>query len=580
MQCLPKHIVNNFLMKLKDGTITPEKMLAMTSEQRRAFLGDIVGKENAQWVNTLFESKLILKNQQRGIITWAKTVGGLKPEAQKDIISRVNKMTDILTPETEDSFLEDLAAHKLGVAVTMEEAANIVSMSKDITTKRQIMEKGKRRDIDGKATNTELEYGTAMVSFLNYVNGLKERARQKTIPQAALDYLEDPISFVNDLFGAAKSIVGSLDDSFVGRQGIKEFYRGLTGNKDAAKNWLITFKQSIEAIGKTFKGRSAIDALSAEIWSDPEIDLIKQGKVAVGVTEEQYPVNWPEKIPVFGKAFKAGEEAWITSAQGMRYRAFKNYLKVWRNSEVDLSKQELLSIGKLVNSLTARGDTGINQKPGLVNNLLWSPRNIRADIDFLTLHLFDKGFSTMARKQAGLNLLRMIMGTAIILAIADLLDDESVTWDTKSYDFGKIKVGSTRFSVAGSLPGYVTLASRIVNKARTSTEGKTIRYNQGKYGESTLKDAVFNFFENKSSPPARFIMDWLEGKDFNGNKFNVYKEILQTGTPMIISNYIETAKAEDSANMALIVLAETFGINTSTYETKSSTYKRPKFDTH
>jgi len=569
MQCLPTHIVTKFLAELKQTT--PDKLLAMDSQQRRDFFATIAGQDNAQWLNEQFESKLILKNQQRGIRKWVEKTVGVTPQAKRDILSRVEKMTEILTPETEDAFLADLAAHKLGVSVTMEEAANIVSLSKEVTTNRTEMEKGPRRGPDGKTTESELKYGTAVVSFLEYINGLKHAAQKKSVPELVRYYIDEPMVFMHDLFGAAKAIVGSLDDSFVGRQGIKEFYRGLTGNRDAARNWMKTFKESIKAMVSTFKGHSAIDALSAEIWSDPDIELIRRAKLAVGVTEEQYPVSWPEKIPVAGILFKAGEEAYIVSAQGLRYRAFKNYLKLWRNLGIELTDKELNSIGRLSNSLGGRGALPTGQTPGLVNDLLWSPRNLKADIDFLTLHLFDKGFSRRARFEAAKNLLRVIAGAAGILALADFFDDDSVEWDPSSSDFGKIKIGDTRFSVAGSLPSIITLAFRMIKKSRKSTiSEKVIEYNTGRYGQATLKDAVYSFLENKASPPARFVRDYLEGENFDGEQFSFPREALNTWTPIAISNIIQTSKEENAANMLLIVIAETFGINTSTYSKKKT----------
>ena len=122
MWCLPKNLADTFLNKLRSGEITPEKLSDMTSKERRSFFAEFMGEENAKKSNALFESKLLLKDQQRGIVTWAKQAAGMKPQITRDILSRVNKMTEILTPETQDAFLEDLAAHKLGVAVTMEEA--------------------------------------------------------------------------------------------------------------------------------------------------------------------------------------------------------------------------------------------------------------------------------------------------------------------------------------------------------------------------------------------------------------------------------------------------------------------------
>ena len=569
MLCLPKHIANKFIEKLKDGTITPEKLMGFkSSEERRNFLKDIVGEENAQWVNAEFESKLILKNQQRGIITWAKKVGNLSPKAQRDILSRVEKMDKILTPETEGDFLQDLAEHKLGTAITAEEAANLYSLSNEATKSRKSLDPERKRGLFDKASDDEMKYGLALKKFTDYLDGIKQEAKKKTLPQAIQDYLDNPVSFVNDLFGSFKSIRGSLDLSFIMRQGIKPMLKGLTGDVTSARIWKDSFRKNIEIAVKTLGGDKTLDILYAEIVSDPDYPLIKKAKVATATPEEAYPSNWPEKIPIIGTAFKVGEHAYIGTAHYMRYKLAKMYLNQWRNSGIELTDKELSTIGRLVNSLTARGDTGVRQEPGLVNNLLWSPRNLKSDLDVLTMHLFDKNFSKKGRIEAAKNLIRIAAGTAMILGTAQLFKDESVTWDSNSSDFGKIKIGETRFSVGGALPAMVVLASRLIHRARTNANGETVKYNTGKYGEPTMKDAVYNFFENRFSPSATFIKDWLDGKDYNYNDFNAQKELVEMSTPMILSNYLESANAEDSANIVLIMLAEVFGVNTNTYTNK------------
>ena len=55
-----------FKKGLKDGTIDPAKLAAMDSVARHAFLSKFVGEENSTQVNSLFESRLLLKNQKAG----------------------------------------------------------------------------------------------------------------------------------------------------------------------------------------------------------------------------------------------------------------------------------------------------------------------------------------------------------------------------------------------------------------------------------------------------------------------------------------------------------------------------------
>jgi hypothetical protein len=86
--CLNKLSANNFLTKLRNGEVNPEKLMGVDSKTRREYFASIIGDKDAAHMNVLFESKLLLKNQQRGIITWAQQMAGLKPEVQKDIISK------------------------------------------------------------------------------------------------------------------------------------------------------------------------------------------------------------------------------------------------------------------------------------------------------------------------------------------------------------------------------------------------------------------------------------------------------------------------------------------------------------
>jgi len=69
MFCIPKHLVDLFLGKLKDGTVNPAKLAEMGSKERRVELAKYVGEANAEKTNALFESKLLLKNQQKGLVS-------------------------------------------------------------------------------------------------------------------------------------------------------------------------------------------------------------------------------------------------------------------------------------------------------------------------------------------------------------------------------------------------------------------------------------------------------------------------------------------------------------------------------
>ena len=167
MFCIPKNIVNKFKVDLKSGAINFDTLMDMDSPSRRAYFNEYFGEGVGQQVNALFESKMILKYQKKGMVDWIKSVGGMKPEAKRDIISRINKMDKILD-RGDQSFLEDLVAQRLGISVTMEEAANISEMSNIVEGKKRSMELSERRTENGRPTQSEMEYGLSLVKLLQY----------------------------------------------------------------------------------------------------------------------------------------------------------------------------------------------------------------------------------------------------------------------------------------------------------------------------------------------------------------------------------------------------------------------------
>ncbi len=171
--CLPKFASEIFKQKLISGEIDPMKLNELSSAERRSFFETFLSPDHAQQTNALFESKLLLKNQQEGLINWAKQLSGLKPEAKRDLISRVSKMDELLNPANEEGFLADLAAQKLGTSVTLDEARNITELSKNVqNTKTQIAPDSPLRSPE------RLQYGTSLALFKEYIEGLKNEANK------------------------------------------------------------------------------------------------------------------------------------------------------------------------------------------------------------------------------------------------------------------------------------------------------------------------------------------------------------------------------------------------------------------
>lgn len=540
--CLPKFAADALIAKLPEDL---SKLTDISSEERRKFFADIVGESNAKETNALFESKLILKDQQQGIINWVKKVTGMTPQAKTDLISKVSKMTEVLQPKDKQMFLEDLAAHKLGMGVTIEEAGRIADLAKKVEDTKSII------DANGKRT----EYGKAKVDFHNYVNDLKVQA-EKSKPTTI-------IQKISNIAGQTKAIKASMDDSAVFRQG----WKTMITNPGI---WATNALKSISNIVRQFGGKNVMDEVNAEIVSRPNYERMIKAKLDVGTIEEAFPTTLPEKIPLFGRAYKASEVGFTAFVHQIRADVFDKYIEIAQKSGVDINDEtQLKSIGNLVNSLTGRGSLGrVEPVAGIVNNVFFSPRFLKSQFDVLTAHTFQKDVTPFVRKTAAINLVKIIAAQAAIMTIANILQPKSAETDPRSSDFGKIRVGSTRFDVSGGASSLITLAARLITLSSKSTvTGKINPINSGKFGAQTGTDVVYNFFENKLSPATSVIKDLLKGQTFQGTKPTVLNEAGNVLVPFPIQN-LYTNSDPKAANLILIMMADAMGINASTYTTK------------
>lgn len=559
--CLLPKLAEQFKEKLKSGELDPVKLSEMTSRERRDVFAEFMGEANARKVNAMFESKLLLKNQQQGMITWAKQVAGLKPEIKRDIASKVSRLEKALEPEEQVAFLEDLVSQRLGADITLQEAAKITEMSKDVIEKKEAI------PTDSPIGSQErMAYGRAEVAIQDYISDLKNETKKLSLAERLQprNYFRQ----VSDLAGLGKSLKATLDNSVIGRQGWKVAF---THPGVYIKNSLKTFQDMYN----TYGGKDVMTEIKADVMSRPNAlnGEYKKHKLDIGVTEEAFPTSLPAKVPYFGKIFKASENAFTGFQYRSRADIFDKLYEIAERSGVE----DISGIGNIANSLTGRG---VFQQRGeaavsAVNNLFFSPRLVKSHIDLLTLHAFDKGISPFARKQAALNLLKVVSGISAILTIANAFAPDSVEKDSRSSDFGKIRIKDTRIDVTGGMSSLVTLATRLMRQStKSSMTGEVKPLNERdskgnpKFGATTGTDVVFNFFTNKLSPAASVVKDIIQGADFGGNKPTLLNELKNFTVPLPLTTYDELRKNPNSANILLAMILDGLGFAANTYSPK------------
>lgn len=594
--CLPFLKAQEFKDALISGKIDPDKMSDMSSEDRHDLLASVVGKDDAAAVNALFESKLLLKNQQAGFITWAKKTAGLTDAKRTDIISKIESMKSILNPESRQAFLADLAAQKLGTGVSFDEVKNITDLSGQAADARNNWDKNKAaedlkknpkdKNAGWSSEDQRLDFGAKRVALQNYMKELKGSANDSFLDRAKDNYQnQGPVSatvrsagdFISTIGGIAKGVKASFDDSFLGRQGFKTMF---THSAQWADNAVRSFGLIAKQLGKKVTNDDILNAVKADIYSRPNamLGLYDKAKLDIGNTEESFPESAVEKIPLLGRFFKASEVAFEGTAYRLRADVFDQYAKIARKGGIDVTDiYQARSIGKLVNSLTGRGDLGALEKIGkTVNNVFFSPKFMKSNFDFLSAHLADD-MSSFAKKQAAINLGKVIIGTSVILGVAKAIDPNSVELDPRSADFGKIKIGDTRFDVTGGMGSILTLGARLLpviasfadknikGYTKSTTDGKLKQINSGAFGAETGMDVINDWIDNRTSPILSVLEDILKGQDQNDQTPTPVGELKNLGEPFVASNIEQSLEDPKSANWLLGEIVDGLGFSENTY---------------
>lgn len=581
--CLPPKEVEKFTAALRNGSIDPDKLAAMSSDERREFFTKITGADNAKGVNALFESKLLLKNQQQGFVRWAEKVSGMTPTAKRDILSRIARMDHILNPAEEKAFLKDLASTKLGVNVTQQEAKTIAELSskvqetatKNVSTPEQSLTKG------FEPSKADLEHGYAQYDLQKYISDLKSRTESFNVRdlKTPIGVAQSAAKLPAGIANVSKSLGASLDNSFALRQGLKTLWTN-------PKVWQKEFRQSFVNIAKGAKNaEQAQREFKAHLMADPLYDQAVKDGLAIIKQEDVFPTSLPGKIPVAGRAFNASEVAYDAFAENLRMAMYKANLRLAEKQGVDIGEDKFgKNVATMVNALTGRGGLGkLEPVSGPINLAFYSLRFLKSNFDTLVNHPLGSGVGgtvdrirgkegakavSFAQKQAAKTLVKLIGGTAGVLATADALKPGSVEWDPRSSDFGKIRVGDTRFDITGGMGSILTLAARIAKQSTKSTTTKEVtKLNSGEYGSQSEFDVATNFFTNKASPLGGVILTKLKGETPTGEKPTARGEATKLVTPLAINNFKELKKSENAPVLAG-VLGDFLGVSTNTYTPK------------
>jgi hypothetical protein len=377
---------------------------------------------------------------------------------------------------------------------------------------------------------------------------------------------------LHELINLPRATVASFDMSFLGIQGLKVAVRHpILGLKAMASGY------------KAFLNPDNTKYLRVKHQTNPDFDFVtkkmgvKYYEAGTENTQEQFVGKLAKKVLPF---IKPAERGWNAAANELRMGLAFHTINRLRGE--GLTMQQWKELGSAINQLTGHGDLKSFKKLAPILNLtLFSSRYYIANAKLAL-----SPFKLVTQGKAAVPALKMIAGTLVadmafamgILYLISLIKGVEVELDPKSTDFGKIKVGDTRFEFFGNSHRVARLVTQLISGERKTGEGT--------FTEVERTEIISRYIQSKLSPISGFTVDVLRGEDYlgqplSGSTDDILNQIFNRTAPLFIQDMVDYIHYNGLDAPVLYAAPLAFnGITTLTYpvskSTQAITYKNAK----
>jgi hypothetical protein len=279
--------------------------------------------------------------------------------------------------------------------------------------------------------------------------------------------------------------------------------------------------------------------------------------------EEPYMSRLAERIP----GVAASERGFTTFLNQQRREVFTNQAKAWikRGITPDSDPKSYEQLAKFINHATGRGSLE-NLQPGALtalNATFFSPR-FQVSRAQVIGDLVNPNTTKHVRKVVARDLAEFYATGMGMLAMAEMAGAE-VEKNPLSSDFGKIKVGNTRYNYWGAFQPLATFAARVAS-------GKVKSTGTGKIKDKNRAAIVGSFLRTKLAPVPGGTVDVLTGETMAGEPVEATgefagKKAYEMLTPLFIQDVVDALEYQEVDGQLPISAGLAFhGIGVQTWE--------------
>jgi hypothetical protein len=158
-------------------------------------------------------------------------------------------------------------------------------------------------------------------------------------------------------------------------------------------------------------------------------------------------------------------------------------------------------------------------------------------------------------------------GMAVLLLAKQM--GATVGDDSRSADFGKIRIGDSRIDIWGGFQQYIVNASRIIQEESVSSSTNEVTKLTGGWGEPSRYTVATDFAVGKAAPIPGWVAGSWKGENFEGDDFSEVREGLKQFVPLGWESAYDTYKTTgDPAATAAMYALGFLGVGGQTYGSK------------
>ncbi|MHA1420364.1 MAG: hypothetical protein ACTSPO_15725, partial [Candidatus Heimdallarchaeaceae archaeon] len=378
-----------------------------------------------------------------------------------------------------------------------------------------------------------------------------------------------------DLGNLPRAILATADMSAFLRQGIIE----------VVAHPIISAK----AMKKTFKfafSQKAFDQYFKDVTKEPLYPLMKKSglditdpaRVSVSNREEAFISTLAERLPVIGHVIRFAERAYVGFLNKLRVDLFKNLADELLTKGLSPVKdiRTFKASADMINTFTGRGSMGsLNRITPTLNIVFFSPRLITARFNALNPIWYAK-MPKKIRLKAICDFAKFVGVGMMLLALFKANDWGDVELDPRSSDFGKIKIGNTRWDIWGGFQQWARVfAQLITGQRKNTTTGEIISLSKDEYPFTTRKEVLLRFIEGKLAPVPALVNELMAGaKTFTGEDMTLKRTMKEKMIPMYIQDIAEAYSDGGFERAAGAGVTAFFGVGVQTWKPRKAKVRK------